>query len=119
MIRRRSERSALVTAALLAVLLVAGCSSTHPSGGKELMRDAIDVPTHFLVLTPRGTAVEPVPGSCKNPLIDPRDQTKIVLVRSSEDRGYYRVPPGRYGVGGGELLLVECGTGRVMGIVKR
>ena len=117
---RPSMRPAFpLTAALLAVLLVAGCSSTHPSGGKELMRDAIDVPTHFLVLTPRGTAVEPVPGSCKNPLIDPRDQTKIVLVRSSEDRGYYRVPPGRYGVGGGELLLVECGTGRVMGIVKR
>ena len=43
----------------------------------------------------------------------------FLLVRSSEDRGYYRVPPGRYGVGGGELLLVECGTGRVMGIVKR
>ncbi len=83
------------------------------------MRDAIDVPTHFLVLSSGGTAVEPVPGSCKSPLLDPRDQTRIILVRSAEGRGYYRVPPGRYGVGSGELLLVECGTGRVMGIVKK
>jgi hypothetical protein len=110
--------SSFVAAALLA-LLVGGCSSTAPSGRKELMRDAIDVPTHFLVLTPGGAAVEPIPGSCKNPLIDPRDQAKIILVRSAEGRGYYRVPQGRYGVGSGELLLVECGTGRAMGIVKR
>ena len=107
------------TAAVLAGLLVAGCSSTAPSGRKEQMRDAIDVPTHFLVLTHGGAAVEPVPGSCKNPLIDPRDQTRIILVRSAEGRGYYRVPQGRYGVTSGELLLVECGTGRAMGIVKR
>ena len=113
-------RPALSLAALvLSALFVAGCSSTAPSGRKELMRDAIDVPTHFLVLTHGGAAVEPVPGSCKNPLIDPRDQTKIILVRSAEGRGFYRVPQGRYGVGGGELLVVECGTGRAMGIVKR
>jgi len=110
--------SSFLAAALLA-LLMGGCSSTAPSGRKEQMRDAIDVPTHFLVLTPSGAAVEPVPGSCKNPLIDPRDQTKIILVRSVEGRGYYRVPQGRYGVTSGELLLVECGTGRAMGIVKR
>jgi len=107
------------TAAALLALVIAGCSSTAPSGRKEEMRDAIDVPSHFLVLTPRGTAVEPVPGSCKNPLIDPRDQTRIILVRSTEGRGYYRVPQGRYGVGSRELLLIECGTGRAMGIVKR
>lgn len=106
-------------AAVLAAFLILGCSSTVPSGRKEAMRDAIDVPTHFLVLTPGGAAVEPVPGSCKNPLIDPRDQTRIILVRSAEGRGYYRVPQGRYGVASGELLLVECGTGRAMGIVKR
>jgi hypothetical protein len=106
-------------AAALAALLIAGCSSTVPTGRKEQMRDAIDVPTHFLVLTPSGAAVEPVPGSCKNPLIDPRDQTRIILVRSAEGRGYYRVPQGRYGVGSRELLLVECGTGRAMGIVNR
>ena len=54
----------------------------------------------------------------RNPMIDPRDGTRIVLVRSSEGRGYYRVPVGRYGVHPGELLLLECGTGRVIGVVK-
>jgi hypothetical protein len=51
-------------------------------------------------------------------MIDPRDGTKIVLEQSSDGRGFYRVPAGRYGVRPGELLVVECGTGRVIGIVK-
>ena len=104
---------------LAALCLALGCSSTNPTVRKEAMRDAIDVPTHFLVMTSGGVAAEPVPGQCKNTILDPRDQTRIVLVRSAEGRGYYRVPVGRYGVGSGELLLVECGTGRAMGIVKR
>lgn len=104
---------------LAVACLVLGCSSSHPTLRKEPMRDAIDVPTHFLVMASGGVTAEPVPGQCRNPMVDPRDQTRIVLVRSSEGRGYYRVPVGRYGVGSGELLLVECGTGRAMGIVKR
>ena len=102
------------------IAILSGCSSTyHPRGEAAAIQPAMDVPTHFLVEGKGGKTVEPSPGQCRNPMIDPRDGTKIVLERSAEGRGYYRVPNGRYGVRPGELLLVECGTGRVMGVVKR
>ncbi len=104
---------------LAASALLAGCaSSQHFSGGNPAIQPAIDVPTHFLTLGSGHKTEEPAPGQCRNPMIDPRDGTRIVLVRSTEGRGYYRVPSGRYGVRPGELLLVECGTGRVIGVVK-
>ncbi len=115
------RRAPSVPAALLgALLLLAGCaSSNHPWAGNPAIQPAIDVPTHFLVEGKGGKTEEPAPGQCRNPMIDPRDGTRIVLAQSSEGRGFYRVPTGRYGVRPGELLVVECGTGRVIGIVKR
>ena len=84
-----------------------------------MISPAIDTPTHFLVEGSGGKTQEPAPGRCRSPMIDPRDGTRILLERSSEGRGYYRVPKARYGVRSGELLLIECETGRVIGIVKR
>jgi len=104
---------------LLTAAIVSSCSSTHRGGVNAMISPAIDTPTHFLVAGSGGKTEEPAPGPCRNPMIDPRDGTRIVLERSSEGRGYYRVPAGRYGVRRGELLLIECGTGRVIGIVKR
>jgi hypothetical protein len=52
-------------------------------------------------------------------MVDPRDETQIILVRSTPEWGDYQVPPGRYGVKTGELLRLEPATGRVFGIVKR
>jgi hypothetical protein len=104
---------------LILVAALAGCSATHHGGANAMISPAIDTPTHFLVEGSGGKTEEPAPGKCRNPMIDPRDGTRIALERSSEDRGYYRVPVGRYGVRRGELLLIECGTGRVIGIVKR
>lgn len=52
-------------------------------------------------------------------MADPRDGTQILLVRSTEHWADYQVPPGRYGVGGGEVLRLEPATGRVLGVVKR
>ena len=120
------RRATVVSGALLAALgfmvaawLLAGCASSHHAWSRNLpIQPAMDVPTHFLVQAHGGKTEEPAPGSCRNPMIDPRDATRIVLVRSSEGRGYYRVPAGRYGVHPGELLLLECGTGRVIGVVK-
>ncbi|TMQ58821.1 MAG: hypothetical protein E6K76_06775 [Candidatus Eisenbacteria bacterium] len=99
-------------AALITLSLVGGCASgIHP---------AIDAPTHFLVRAPDGRAVEPTPGDeCKNPMIDPRDGAPLILVRSAGGRGDYQVPVARYGVRKGELLRLECGTGNVVGIVRR
>jgi len=108
------------TRAFVSAILIAtsGCSSTGYHHGGPI-DPAVDVPTHFLVPGKGGKTEEPAPGSCRSPMIDPRDGTKIILERSGEGRGYYRVPVGRYGVHPGQLLLVECGTGRVIGVVKR
>jgi hypothetical protein len=51
-------------------------------------------------------------------MIDPRDHTRLTLIRSAGGVGDYEAPPGRYGVQEGELLRLECATGRVIGIVK-
>jgi hypothetical protein len=62
----------------------------------------------------------PASGStCRNPGTDPRDGTRIVLVRSQGGRGDYAVPTGRYGVARDELLRVDCASGRPVGIVPR
>lgn len=56
---------------------------------------------------------------CRNPLIDPRDGTALGLVRSDLEQGAYSVADGRYGVGPGELLRVDCATGAPIGVVDR
>jgi hypothetical protein len=52
-------------------------------------------------------------------MVDPRDGTTLKLIRSKDGRGDYEVPPGRYGVGEGKLLRLDCATGRIVAIVKR
>ncbi len=84
---------ALWGAFLVAACVLVGCSSSHHAWNRNLpIQPAMDVPTHFLVGEHGGKTEEPAPGPCRNPMIDPRDGTRIVLVRSSEGRGYYRVP---------------------------
>jgi hypothetical protein len=73
----------------------------------------------------------PPPGaaSCLIHLKDPRDDTRLDLIRSTEMTGrdggpshlgdYVVTPAGRYGVGAGELLRVDCGTARALGVVAR
>lgn len=56
---------------------------------------------------------------CLNPLVDPRDGERLTLVRSWSVHGDYEVAEGRYGLGEGELLRVECNTGRVLGVARR
>lgn len=56
---------------------------------------------------------------CRSPMIDPGDSTKIILFRSFDGRGDYEVPDGKYGVQKGQILRLDCGTGRVVGIFKK
>ena len=60
-------------------------------------------------------------GSCRNPMVDPRDGTELRLVRSQPGAGGqlgdYVVPEGRYGADAGELLRLQCGTGRAIGFI--
>lgn len=109
--------------AQIAVALVAlgGCA-TGGQTVRTVRPDALrDVPPAFLVGTPDGgplTAPTPDP-ACRNPMVDPRDGTRLVLDRSADGQGDYRVPEGRYGVPAGGWLRLDCTTGRPLGVVGR
>ena len=101
-------------------------SSSNPSPANAPSRSATDVPERFLVgtISPGGTLSEPQPNSgCRNPMVDPRDGTRLTLVQSQPGGGTqigdYAVPEGRYGARAGEVLRIDCGTGRVIGLVLR
>lgn len=81
----------------------------------------VQVPDHFVVVDSASAATrEPKPGEgCHNPMVDPKDGAKLTLVRSSNGMGDYDVPEGRYGVGRGQLLRLDCANGRPMGVVTR
>lgn len=112
----------LLRPALLGIVLttLGGCASSS-FGTDADARTAGDVPGRFLVgLSGSDAVAEPTPGdACRNPMVDPRDGTRLRLVRSSGTRGDYAVPAGRYGVGGGELLRLDCATGEAVGVVRR
>ena len=100
------------------VVMLAGCASTARTAGVAAtpLRPT-DVPAAFLVADD-GQLRAPVPeDQCRTTLVDARDGTRIRLVMSREGWGDYAVPTGRYGVGDGFLLRVECTTGRPLGIV--
>lgn len=96
--------------------LLAGCAS--PRLDATALRDT---PDHFVVGTPQGSATtEPVAeAGCRNPMVDPRDGTRLTLTRSADGRGDYEVPRGRYGVPPRHLLRLDCASGRPLGVVQR
>ncbi len=107
----------------MVALMVAGCGGgSFPSDHDALLHVPRDVPLAFRA------DVGPSNGLCRNPIKDPRDDSTLRLVRSTYQpaegsrlaagyRGDYRVSPGQYGVRPGELLRVDCITGRAIGIV--
>lgn len=99
---------------LLLIAGLGGCA-TSDFGPDTVVKEATGIPERFIFAGTLGTAG--VTG-CRNPLTDPRDGTQIILVRSHDSMGDYRVPAGRYGVGQGELLRLDCATGSVLGIVR-
>ncbi len=105
---------------VLVLVSLAGACATTGFPLDRAARPADDVPAGFLVVTPEGLQPpDASSGACRNPMEDPRDETRLRLERSAEGLGDYAVPAGRYGVGAGELLRLDCRTGRVVGIVKR
>ncbi|HEV7992593.1 MAG TPA: hypothetical protein VGP25_12260 [Gemmatimonadaceae bacterium] len=86
------------------------------------MRVATRVPPRFepsdasLRLSDGDTLAGP---GCVSPMKDPRDGREIRSVYSTSWYGDYEIPVGRYGSVSGELLRVECNTGRVIGLVRR
>lgn len=116
----RVRRHLLGLAAAVVIGNLSSCASKQASStAGSPVRTTVDVPDHFMTDTPTGAA-EPGPGDdCHNPLIDPRDGTRLTLIRSADGRGDYESQPLRYGLKVGELLRVDCASGRAVGIVKR
>ena len=117
----RPHRLRLAAAAALPLLLAAcalGTSGSFPASADA--RTPSDVPFRFDPDSPaaRVAPADTIGGEgCRSPMLDPRDGERLALVRSLGGEGDYRVPTGRYGVRSGELLRLECNTGRVIGII--
>ena len=112
------------TAAVLAAGVLTACSAGRTADFPTLVtaRPAENIPERFvpadrsLLLTPADTIAG---DGCRSPMADPRDDAQLDMIRASEGYADYEVPPGRYGVGEGELLRLICNSGRVAGIVSR
>jgi hypothetical protein len=108
----------------IALLATAGCASRIPvRDAAAAVRPATDTPDHFVVGTPDSDETTE-PGAspareCRSPMVDPRDRTRLRLVWSSGGQGEYEVLSGRYGVGSGEVLRLDCATGRAVGVATR
>lgn len=114
-----------LTATLLcSALALSGCGlgGSPSTVSPRVRRPATDTPERFnppathAYITPADT----LPGSgCLSPLTDPRSGAKLVLHDSANGIGDYSTPPGAYDVRPGELLRVDCNTGKALGIVNR
>ena len=101
--------------ALFSFILLS-CGSMKSSGTfGSIIRPAENAPETFS--PPAGVFLDG--NSCKSPMIDTRDGTKIIMVSAEDGTGNYSVPEGKYGVGKGEFLRLDCSTGKVLGIVKK
>jgi hypothetical protein len=56
---------------------------------------------------------------CLSPLADPVTGIQIILIRSESGLGDYLAPSGSYGIRDGQLIRLDCNTGKVLGIVRR
>lgn len=106
----------------IALALVACVSGGPADLSGPVLRPAAGAPERFEP-EPPSLRIQPgdtlAGGGCRSPLVDPRDGFTIRMVRSEAVVADYAVEMGRYGVEDGELLRVECNTGRVMGVVRR
>lgn len=110
--------------ALVATVAVVACSA----GGSGSMRSVIEspapvtAPPRFLppdsakVIAPADTLLG---DGCLSPLADPVTGIQIILIRSESGLGDYLAPSGSYGIRDGQLIRLDCNTGKVLGIVRR
>lgn len=98
-----------------------GCASRTILASDHWAQPAENVPEHFMVGKYNGFEMtEPiVDDGCRSPMIDPRDSTKVSLFRSFNGRGDYEVPEGKYGVKKGQILRLDCASGKVVGIFEK
>jgi hypothetical protein len=122
----RLQRAGVRLVLLAAAPGVTGCAlgyagSSATSRDHLAVRPATDVPARF---EPYDAALRLAPGDtiagagCVSPMVDPRDGTRVRFINATW-YGDYVVPAGRYGAREGEVLRLECNTGRVLGLVPR
>ena len=120
MLNRRPGAAAV----LWGLLVAGGCASGGPDSWPALRPGGLpsDLPVAFRPADP-SLLVPPVDtlagGGCLNPLLDPRGDVRLTLVRSLTREGDYAVSAGGYGLGSDELLRIDCNTGRPLGVVRR
>ena len=116
-----------VTSALVALVGLAGCASSRSSMAGPVVAEAKNLPDHFMVAV-TGIAQKEEPNSsegCRNPMVDPRNDTTLNLVRSNGGTGDYQVLgveyglDSTYGVDSRHLLRIDCATGKALGIVDQ
>ena len=100
---------------VFASFLLAACASTSwPTESDSSV--VTDTPDHFLVVeAATGTTSEPSGTACRSPMTDPRDGTRLTLVRSNAGFGDYRPDNQRYGLTDNQLLRINCSNGRPVG----
>ena len=105
----------LAAAVLLGAL--AGCATLGGPASfpaDDTARPAADAPARFD--PPAGAVLD---GACRSPMTDPRTGDALRFVRTQGERGDYEVRAGQYGAREGELLRIDCRTGRAVGLVRR
>ena len=106
-------KSVLKTIFVGVLLFMSACGTS--SRALTIIRPAEGTPERFAPV--EGVTLDDA--SCKSPMVDPRDGTEIQMISAQNNTGIYRVAPGKYGVGAGEYLKLDCRTGAVLGIVGK
>jgi len=112
-------RSLVRSCAAAGLALLAGaCGNTSLNYPTAVLRPAMDAPERFV--REDGSTITGTPGAapCTSPIVDPRSGARLTMERAYQGSGDYTVPPGRYGIGTGELLRVDCATGLAVGVVR-
>jgi len=109
-------------AGVLILAAAGGCSTvkqtmqqTLKTVPEDIARPATGTPGTFV----REDGVPNLGTTCLTTLVDMQDKSTIELVRTLRSGlGDYKVTAGKYGVGEGQFLRVDCTTARPIGIAN-
>ena len=112
------------TLALLLVAGLAGCAHGDPLGrapdaqgmARVAGRPRFEPAAPALRLQPADTLAG---SGCLSPMVEPERGVQLRMVRSGRGVGDYAAPEGTLGLAPGELLRLDCNTGRALGVVGR
>ena len=117
--RRYIRRVRPVVRTLAAGIFVTGCAAAGPRGMRldAPLRPAADLPVAFT--SAGGIPADGEATMCRSPIVDPRSGDAFRFASARGGIADFEVPVGRYGAREGELLRVDCRSGRGLGFVRR